>query len=195
MKIKLLVLLVTFLVLSCNDEKEIYIEKYNLTEELKSRLDFNFNSYNFQNEKYIAEHDLFVVEILSNSKLSGVLVVDKDMNAKGFGNLKNDNFLEYYDVNLNKNYIFDMEFSSEHNLVLPNFNENENINLYPRNNSCQNSCQGGLILCTATCTLAALAVAASDGPLPFMDVVAAAGWTTCNGTCAYSHQSCMRGCL
>lgn len=47
------------------------------------------------------------------------------------------------------------------------------------------------MLCAAGCTLGTIGIAASDGPLPLMDAVAAAFYITCNGGCAVDHDNCM----
>lgn len=52
-------------------------------------------------------------------------------------------------------------------------------------------CSGTLMLCSATCVLATGAIAVSDGPLPFMDILAAATYIICNAHCASSYDDCM----
>lgn len=79
-------------------------------------------------------------------------------------------------------------------LNLPNFKDDSILDNGISLRSCQNDCNGALIFATATCTLSALAIAASDGPAPFMDVVAVSVWSSCNASAVYSHRACMRGC-
>jgi len=54
-----------------------------------------------------------------------------------------------------------------------------------------NSCDAGLMLCGVGCTLATIAIMATDGPLPIMDVVAAAYYVTCNAGCIVSYDNCI----
>lgn len=49
----------------------------------------------------------------------------------------------------------------------------------------------GFNLCNAGCALSALAIAASDGPLPAMDILAVSYMATCTAGCGYSY--CEKG--
>lgn len=51
-------------------------------------------------------------------------------------------------------------------------------------------CDDARTLCNTSCTIAALVMALSDGPLPSMDVIAIASWAVCHGTCEANYSDC-----
>lgn len=190
----LLFVFVTFA--GCNSENDSNDNK--LSADAAQKLKENFYTYELKNQKYIAEHRKFVTEIYANNTLSGYLLQDEAKNTIGFSIITNSEILKYHDFITAEDYSFDLTYSIENKCNVPNFEKNsffkfknsKTVNV----NSCENDCQGALISCGAVTVLAAVAIAASDGPLPVMDVIAVSTYVAGMANCAYNNKSCLRGC-
>lgn len=123
-------------------------------------------------------------KLIVAGQMVGVIVSD-DEGKMGFTDSRTEGRVKYFD--LRKNRLFDMPivFNPEYQILVPDFNGGYFTEVK------DNRCQGQFTLCSAGCTLAAVAVAASDGPLPFMDALAITGWTTCQGLCLSSYDLCV----
>lgn len=189
-----LILLVMFI--SCNSDSALDDAK--LTASVVQKLKQDFVTFELKNSKYLSQQNKYITEIYTNNILSGYLLQDGSKNTIGFSNITNSKILKYHDFIIAEDYSFDITYSSEYNCNIPNFKNN---NLLSDTNStskilnpCTNDCQGALITCAAVTVIAAVAIAASDGPLPMMDVLEASTYVAGMANCGYSNKSCLRGC-
>lgn len=86
--------------------------------------------------------------------------------------------------NLTKKIKFDLvQKDKNSNYQIPDFDSLQSSYIYAKSdcNSWSN------YVCAAGCTIASIAIAASDGPSPFMDILAVAYQGTCLAGCAIEH--------
>jgi len=77
-----------------------------------------------------------------------------------------------------------MQYKDEYGFNVPIFNDDNDYET-------EWGCGLSMSLCTAGCVLGTIGIAAADGPLPMMDVVAAAFYVTCNAGCVVDYENCM----
>lgn len=181
----LLLTLIFFVLFSCTHENRIIdnqaiVKKYG---------NLNINLYNLGIFEYgIEELNVDYTTIFREDKIIGYEM--KTVLFETEVRVNNDHsVIEVNSVNDEKTNIF--------NRVL---NENGEYNLEPLNNSpvdnyqvknLSSNCNLILAGCVSACVLGTAAIAASDGPLPLMDALAASFYITCNANCALDHQNCV----
>lgn len=186
------VILGTFVITSCSNEEETVeksISNSNRRENINLDLiikEYYRADYNFGSETYSEEYDIAVTEILISGHIVGY--VTKNSSSLGLTDIRifeSDKKLKFLDIVEEKNYTFDLVYDEEFDALIPDFDGSFDYTPYA-----DNRCKGQLILCTGLCTLSAAAIAASDGPLPFMDAVAATYWVGCQGKCVVDYDLC-----
>jgi len=136
-------------------------------------------------EEFVEEHSVNATEILKNGTVVGYFI--ENSGNFGIGDISINSKIVYYDLVKEVGYSFDIAYNEDYETYIPAFNDDYiDYELYR-----DNRCQGQLMLCTGGCTLASLAIAASDGPLPFMDAIAVSTYIVCNGHCAVSYDLCI----
>lgn len=163
-----------------NNENSITTFSYSFDNKIK-----NYFKSTFITGEVVANYDgLKGQKLIINGQMVGIIVSDREGKI-GFTDSRKAGRIKYFD--LTKDRLFDMPivFNPEYQILVPDFNNGYFTEVK------DNRCQGNFTLCSAGCTLAAVAVAASDGPLPFMDAIALAGWSTCQGLCLSSYDLCV----
>ncbi|HLW63042.1 MAG TPA: hypothetical protein VKY33_06530 [Flavobacterium sp.] len=148
---------------------------------------FLIDSYRLGDKVVNSEYQVEAQDIIVKGDVVGSLAFTNDGDFGVLDVRNTDTEYKYFDSKTNFMFLFVSKYNNEAKRFIPDF---ENTVYYEVRKD-PNPCQTQLTLCTATCTLAAIAVAASDGPSPFMDVVAITGWTTCNGACISVHADCV----
>ena len=148
---------------------------------------FSTDSYRLGDKVVNSEYQVEAQDIIVKGDVVGSLAFTNDGDFGVLDVRNTDTEYKYFDSKTNFMFLFTSKYNNGAKRFIPDF---ENTVYYEVRKD-PNPCQTQLTLCTATCTLAAIAVAASDGPAPFMDVIAIAGWTTCNGGCISAHESCV----
>lgn len=182
--------------IGCNSDSAVNDTK--LSADVVQKLKQDFVTFELKNSKYLSQQNKYITEIYTNNILSGYLLQDGSKNTIGFSNITNSKILKYHDFIIAEDYSFDITYSSEYKCNIPNFKKNNLLEDTKSSskifNECTNDCQGALITCAAVTVIAAVAIAASDGPLPVMDVLAASTYVAGMANCGYSNKSCLRGC-
>jgi hypothetical protein len=189
-------LIVLVMFIGCNSDSAVNDTK--LSADVVQKLKQDFVTFELKNSKYLSQQNKYITEIYTNNILSGYLLQDGSKNTIGFSNITNSKILKYHDFIIAEDYSFDITYSSEYKCNIPNFKKNNLLEDTKSSskifNECTNDCQGALITCAAVTVIAAVSIAASDGPLPFMDVLAASAYVAGMANCGYSNKSCLRGC-
>ncbi len=174
------------------EESDNVVLDSNLYFQRTSSIDFktDMSSYykgeiEFGVEKFVEEHSVNTTEILKNGIVVGYFI--ENSGNFGIGDISKSGKIVYYDLVKKLGYSFDIAYNQDYETDLPLFNDDYiDYEVYA-----DNRCQGQLMLCIAGCTLASIAIAASDGPLPFMDAVAVSTYVVCNGHCVVSYDLCV----
>jgi hypothetical protein len=189
---------IIFLFQNCTLEENLQIYSFNTTEALKNfeknlPLEFSYLDFSKAQSYFIDEKGKL---LFTSKKENNYLTIPAIKNGKVIGRFigfKEDGI--YIDL---KNYhreIVGINVSNlDSRLTAKTFFDEKNQNYFPvfdsnsesqRINGCGN--QLGYNLCLATCAISAIAIAASDGPSPFMDIVAVSYTATCILNCAVSN--------
>ena len=208
-KMKKIVSFFTLVILisSCSKENEsvdleavvetqsLLIQKY-LEFDTKKNQDYSFKELNINNDISEFGFDQSVtelVEISENQKFIGYLL----RNGEKFYQVKYlDESLETFDLidmDDKNQYSFERQYSPEldFKVVYPSgyFFNGEKSNP-GHQNAAMDQCDVIFALQVTACVTASLAIAASDGPAPFMDILAASTYITCNAAAAAAHTKC-----
>lgn len=134
--------------------------------------------------------DYFFTEVLNSN---GIVIgyVDENEGKYGVSDISSSYIHRYVDLKNQKEYIFDLNHSQTYNTIVPDFELFTNNQVNVMVTSGDNRCMGNFMLCSATASLAAIAIAASDGPLPFMDALAVSTFITANGLCVSNYDLCI----
>jgi len=116
----------------------------------------------------------------NSSSFTTLVLFNEEWNELTVFNLKNDDSLEFERIVSGTG---DIQLFDKTNNVLLEKSINP-VSFGP------NTCGYKLMLCAAGCTLGALAIAASDGPLPIMDALAVSFYIVCNTGCAVDSANC-----
>lgn len=128
-------------------------------------------------------------QLLVNGQIAGVLVSELEStegeSLMGFTDSRTEGRVKYFD--LKNDRIFDMPLvlDIDSQILVPDFNGGYYTEVK------DNRCQGQFTLCSAGCTVAAVAASLIDGPAPFADALAITGWTICQGLCLSSYDLCV----
>jgi len=190
----LTLLLSSVFMLSCSENDNKNIESIDLNSgmnkrtinDLRDKINFYYGyEIDFGVEKYLSNESINTIELIKDGVVVGYLL--ENNNNYGIGNISISNKILYFDILKEVEFPFDLVYNDDFDTVLPSFNDDFfDYEIYS-----DNRCQGNLMLCATGCTLGALGIAASDGPLPFMDVVAASFYISCNAGCALSYDLCV----
>jgi hypothetical protein len=135
--------------------------------------------------------DYFYEEVL-NSSGAVIGYIDENEGKYGVSDLRLSNIHRYVDLINNQEYIFDLNYSDTYATVIPDFElfTNDQVNSMILSGG-NNRCMGNFLLCSTVATLASIAIAASDGPLPFMDVLAVSTYISANALCVSNYDLCI----
>uniref|UniRef100_UPI004049E868 hypothetical protein n=1 Tax=Gelidibacter sp. TaxID=2018083 RepID=UPI004049E868 len=151
-------------------------------------LDYFKENFRFGKEFLLEEYNANMIEIIIENTLVGYYIDNKDFNSIGVVDIRDIDFIKYVNVSkINEIFSFALIFNNDYDTIVPDFN----VDYFTALNRGDDRCQGNLMLCTGTCTLGALGIAASDGPLPFADALAVSFWVGCNAHCVSSFDLCM----
>lgn len=196
------VILLIFLICSCNSDNE---DKNFDSQEVSSdnisplaRITFDNDvkevfkqdiSYGEIRSLRFESNDYFFTEVLNSN---GIVIgyVDENEGKYGVSDISSSYIHRYVDLKNQKEYIFDLNHSHTYNIIIPDFELFTNNQVNDMVTSGDNRCMGNFMLCTATASLAAIAIAASDGPLPFMDALAVTTFITANALCVSNYDLC-----
>src|SRR5690606_9582479 len=176
----------------CSEENTEIIDHSSLNRVPNSNFDLIIRNYYQSNyafgvDSYSAEYDTYTTEILIGNQIVGYITQNSEIS--GLADIRvfeSEKKLKFSDITNQKNYNFNLAFNDDFNTLVPDFEDSINYATFadPR-------CQGNLILCTGVYALASIGIAASDGPLPFMDALAASTFITCNAHCASTYDLCV----
>lgn len=194
---KLFVSIIFFTVLfNCSNET---IEKQNSSD----RIEYIENDYTFVKATNLLEYAVIqkVVNVYeredSNSVYDYVFVFDNEEIVYANFNIKNNEIEIIHGIKKNTSKF--KRIKNDNNLFKILDLENgiflgDDVANLEGQNKVDASCSGTLMLCSAACVLATGAVAVSDGPLPLMDILAAATYVICNAACVSNYDDCMNSC-
>lgn len=183
-----IVAIAIFMFTSCSKNEQIDVLQ---DESISLKSITNLNDFKAE---YPKEYNLLNVEFIQNDK--GIIKTQaelKDLNFFTIPAIVNDNVvgrllyyngeIQYVDYTNFKNEVSIITFSKDKlksSVMLPTIynsvNDTYEVSLY------QNKASG--FLCGVGCTLATMAIIASDGPAPLMDIIALAYYSVCMAECA-----------
>lgn len=100
----------------------------------------------------------------------------------------NDTGIIVDDLESSSTYSFEMVYSEEFGYdIIKVFNEDDGLR------GDMTACDVAFIANVAGCVIGTLGIVASDGPLPFADVLASSFYVACNTGAAASYTSCQDG--
>ena len=132
------------------------------------------DSYEIKNNDHVYGY------FYNSSSFTTLVLFNQEWNELSVFNLKNDSSLDFERIVAGTGVI--QLFDKTNNVLLEN---SINPIIFA-----SGGCGYRLMLCAAGCTLASIAIAASDGPLPFMDALAVSFYIVCNGECAIDSANC-----
>lgn len=137
----------------------------------------------------LESEDLFFKEVLNSN---GIVIgyVDENNGKYGVSDIRSTDIHRYVDLKSQKEYIFDINYSNAYNRKMPDFELYANNQANTMMSSGDNRCMANFLICSTTASLAAIAIAASDGPLPFMDAVAVSTYIAANALCVSNYDLC-----
>lgn len=203
LKLSILLLSVGLLTLnSCSEDENILDEtiKNQLTENLKifkNNFESEFKNLNFDSKKSGTitainekgnKEDLGIgytsIEITLDGKVSGYYI---EIEGEGhYIDLGSNNKINHFYVNNPKEKLeFELTQNDELGYKLPNFTKIHISNLSNVQAKCDND--AAATACVVTCGISAGAIALSDGPAPFMDVLAVSYFGSCTTGCALQY--------
>jgi|GEM_PF-2413869 len=144
------------------------------------------DGFRYGTKTFLREHDFTLTEIVIKEEVVGYTIEDGiSLQLGDIRFIESNKKLNLLDVSTSKMYIFDMVYSDEYGFSVPIFNDD-----YDYYYETEWGCGLSMSLCTTGCALGTIDIAASDGPLPLMDVVAAAFYIACNADCAVDYENC-----
>lgn len=206
----ILIFSLSIFIISCSSDnnENNSLENISLDDNLelfKSNFPNQFDNLNFESKKVgNTETDLLnkeingialnykSIEIKSKGRISGYYIEFED---KGhYIDISSQNKIRYFNVNNPKEYSeYNMVIDEKSGVKVPDFTENMPYGLTIPNGDFQqkvncdcDNCPAA-VACVVTCGISAVAIAVSDGPLPFMDALAVTFMASCTTGCGLSY--------
>lgn len=145
------------------------------------KIDKDFYLDDFEVVIYTAKENNEIVGYLLESNLFNVYTEISSETVFNSIDLETGNFVEFENKRKGNDFVL-YDITNDVLIAMENTNHSSNRS---------GGCQGALIICTAGCTLGTIGIGASDGPLPIMDIVAAAFYISCNAGCVNTYNDCM----
>lgn len=189
---KIITLLLLISVLNCTSEDS--------TENTSDEVNKTISNSNQMKSGDISDFDLTNEYVLNTDY--GVLVYYKSLseNEKYLFKDQNGSFSQiiiqpkgkfnYFNFDSELELNFESKFNEELGFEIVDLS---NYSVYRGNSGC--NCETSLALDLSMCIISAAAIAASDGPLPFMDAAAISYGVACGTRAGLAHEDCVAACL